>query len=272
MAKRDFPWLSFFEEVPIGLGLLFDPRMISVIGGTSDGPSTSCVLDDEAAVSPFVRGKLPYTSSTSLEGDGFPFSILYRAFEESEDSNKEGHIERPFKGVDESVIGVWLKPFIGEGLGPYRPKKVGWSSLSSQPRRKLLKPFHESYKFSKDWFFRVYPGVVGPNLLVDSSDDPFFPLDWTYHPDVFVTVEEEDLEEWELEYVKELYTPLELKALKKNAVSYSPIPVVAPLPASSTQTTTPSLVPVFITQPIVEAHSSNLSRQKMLRLSLPLLQ
>ncbi|RDX77743.1 hypothetical protein CR513_42080, partial [Mucuna pruriens] len=39
-------------------------------------------------------------------------------------------------------------------------EKEGWSSLSSQPRRKLLKPFHESYKFFKDRFFHVCPGYT----------------------------------------------------------------------------------------------------------------
>ncbi|RDY06182.1 hypothetical protein CR513_09879, partial [Mucuna pruriens] len=47
-----------------------------------------------------------------------------------------------------------------------RLEKVGWSSLSSQPRRPLLKPFYESYKFFKDQFFHVCRDNVGPNLLV----------------------------------------------------------------------------------------------------------
>ncbi|RDX99481.1 hypothetical protein CR513_17465, partial [Mucuna pruriens] len=56
-------------------------------------------------------------------------------------------------------------------------QKVGWLSLSNQPRQKLLKPFHKSYKFFKDWFFRVCPKEIGPNLLSDSFGDPFFPMD-----------------------------------------------------------------------------------------------
>ncbi|RDX93890.1 hypothetical protein CR513_23793, partial [Mucuna pruriens] len=69
--------------------------------------------DDEAAISPSTEGKLPFASSTSSEGKGFPSSIMYRAFKESdflgEDSKKEGHTEQPFKGVSESVIGAILR-------------------------------------------------------------------------------------------------------------------------------------------------------------------
>ncbi|RDX72934.1 hypothetical protein CR513_47516, partial [Mucuna pruriens] len=83
-------------------------------------------------------------------------------------------------------------------------EKVGWLSLSNWLRQKLLKPFRESYKFFKDQFFCFSPGKVGPNLLVDSSSDPFFPLHWTCQSAISVTVEEKDLEEWEVELIKEL--------------------------------------------------------------------
>ncbi|RDX91094.1 hypothetical protein CR513_26965, partial [Mucuna pruriens] len=49
-----------------------------------------------------------------------------------------------------------------------RTEKVGWTSLSNRPKRRLLKPFSESYKLFKDHFFRVTPSDVGPNLLMDN--------------------------------------------------------------------------------------------------------
>ncbi|RDX78990.1 hypothetical protein CR513_40642, partial [Mucuna pruriens] len=57
-----------------------------------------------------------------------------------------------------------------------RSEKVGWLSLSSRLKQKLLKPFCDSYNFFKDRFFRVCPSEIGPNFLVDSSGNPFFPL------------------------------------------------------------------------------------------------
>ncbi|RDX86907.1 hypothetical protein CR513_31695, partial [Mucuna pruriens] len=83
--------------------------------------------------------------------------------------------------------------------------KVGWTSLSSRPKRKLLKPFLESFKVFKDRFFKVGRGAGGPSILVDNSGDPYFPLYWTPQPAVSVTVAEKDLEEWEKEFVAELH-------------------------------------------------------------------
>ncbi|RDX83030.1 hypothetical protein CR513_36103, partial [Mucuna pruriens] len=83
--------------------------------------------------------------------------------------------------------------------------KVGWTSLSSRPKRKLLKPFLESFKVFKDRFYKVSQGAVGPIILIDSSGDPYFPLYWTPQPAVSVTVAEKDLEGWEKEFVAELH-------------------------------------------------------------------
>ncbi|RDY04362.1 hypothetical protein CR513_11943, partial [Mucuna pruriens] len=56
-----------------------------------------------AASSPSAQGTLPSTSSISSEREGFPFSILNRAFEKSdflgEQSVHESHSKRFFKGV-----------------------------------------------------------------------------------------------------------------------------------------------------------------------------
>ncbi|RDX70359.1 hypothetical protein CR513_50404, partial [Mucuna pruriens] len=55
--------------------------------------------------------------------------------------------------------------------------KVGWTSLSSRPRQKLLKPFLESFKTFKDKYFK---------------------------PAVSVTIVRKDLERWEDEFITEL--------------------------------------------------------------------
>ncbi|RDX69906.1 hypothetical protein CR513_50916, partial [Mucuna pruriens] len=58
----------------------------------------------------------------------------------------------------------------------HREDKVGWTSLSSWPRRKLMKPFRESYKQFKDHFFRVATGRTKTNLHFDESGEPLFPI------------------------------------------------------------------------------------------------
>ncbi|RDY01581.1 hypothetical protein CR513_15073, partial [Mucuna pruriens] len=89
-------------------------------------------------------------------------------------------------------------------FSPRKTDKVGWTSLSNQARRKLLKPFLESYKTFKNRFFRVVPSDSGPNLLVDHSRRPFFPLHWTRQPAVSITVDRKDLEAWEHAFIIEL--------------------------------------------------------------------
>ncbi|RDX71249.1 hypothetical protein CR513_49432, partial [Mucuna pruriens] len=71
-------------------------------------------------------------------------------------------------------------------------------------RHKLFKPFLESYKSFKTRFFSVVPSDSGPNLLLDHTGRPFFPLSWTHQPAVSVTVRRKDLEEWEDAFVREL--------------------------------------------------------------------
>ncbi|RDX78900.1 hypothetical protein CR513_40750, partial [Mucuna pruriens] len=60
-----------------------------------------------------------------------------------------------------------------------KANRVGWISLSGRLKRKLFKPFLESYKVFKSRFFKVTRGDAGPNLLMDNSGKPFFPLHWT---------------------------------------------------------------------------------------------
>ncbi|RDX93891.1 hypothetical protein CR513_23794, partial [Mucuna pruriens] len=124
----------------------------------------------------------------------------------------------------------------------------------------------------KDRFFRVYPSEISPNIMVDSSSNPLFPFHWTCQPTVSKTVEEEDLEEWELEFVKKLQRlptlpcadliKKELKALREIVVSRSPNLVIAPLLAPSTQATTLSPALALPAQPIVEAHTEQLLSTK----------
>ncbi|RDY04812.1 hypothetical protein CR513_11427, partial [Mucuna pruriens] len=85
-----------------------------------------------------------------------------------------------------------------------KAEKVGWTSLCSRPKRKLFQPFLPSYKKFKARFFKVTPGDTGPNLLVDRSGRPFFPLSWTHQPAVSISVNLVDLEGWEKEFAKEL--------------------------------------------------------------------
>ncbi|RDY05630.1 hypothetical protein CR513_10505, partial [Mucuna pruriens] len=80
--------------------------------------------------------------------------------------------------------------------------KVGWTSLSSQPKLKLLKPFLESYKVFKNRYFKVDRDTTGPNLLADNLGEPFFPLYWTPQSIVSVSVARKDLEKWEDKFIK----------------------------------------------------------------------
>ncbi|RDY08054.1 hypothetical protein CR513_07768, partial [Mucuna pruriens] len=85
-----------------------------------------------------------------------------------------------------------------------KAEKVGWASLCSRLKRKLFQPFLASYKKFKTQFFKVTPGNVGPNLLVDRAGRLFFPLSWTRQPAISITVDLEDLEGWERKFAKEL--------------------------------------------------------------------
>ncbi|RDX84951.1 hypothetical protein CR513_33927, partial [Mucuna pruriens] len=85
-----------------------------------------------------------------------------------------------------------------------KTEKVGWLSLCNRPKCKLFQPFLASYKKFKSQFFKVTPGDVGPNLLVDRAGQPFFPLSWTHQLAVSITVNLEDLDKWEKDFAKEL--------------------------------------------------------------------
>ncbi|RDX91251.1 hypothetical protein CR513_26790, partial [Mucuna pruriens] len=82
--------------------------------------------------------------------------------------------------------------------------KVGWTSLSGRPKRKIFKSFLESYKSFKSRFFKVTRGDAGSNLLIANTGKPFFPLHWTPQPALSVTVSSKELEGWEKEYIAEL--------------------------------------------------------------------
>ncbi|RDX57984.1 hypothetical protein CR513_62734, partial [Mucuna pruriens] len=86
----------------------------------------------------------------------------------------------------------------------HKVTKVDWTSLSDRLRRKLLKPFLESFKVFKDMYFKVGQGATGPNILIDRYGNPFFPLYWTPQPVVSITIVCKDLEKWEDEFITEL--------------------------------------------------------------------
>ncbi|RDX82708.1 hypothetical protein CR513_36463, partial [Mucuna pruriens] len=54
-------------------------------------------------------------------------------------------------------------------FSPRQANKVRWTSLSNQPRRKLMKLFCESYKRFKDHFFRVAASRTESSLLLGYS-------------------------------------------------------------------------------------------------------
>ncbi|RDX98562.1 hypothetical protein CR513_18503, partial [Mucuna pruriens] len=103
-----------------------------------------------------------------------------------------------------------------------KAEKVGWTSLCSRPKHKLFQPFLANYKKFKTRFFKVTPGNAGPNLLVDQAGRPFFPLSWTHQPAVSITVNLEDLEDWERKFANELSElPLQPSAKIIKGVDYS---------------------------------------------------
>ncbi|RDY02319.1 hypothetical protein CR513_14237, partial [Mucuna pruriens] len=85
-----------------------------------------------------------------------------------------------------------------------RAKKVSWTSLSNRPWRKLMKSFWKSYKFFKDHFFRVAVGHTRSSMLFGESGDPFFPLYWSGQSTILITVDRDDLEDWEEEFIEDL--------------------------------------------------------------------
>ncbi|RDX82667.1 hypothetical protein CR513_36520, partial [Mucuna pruriens] len=170
------------------------------------------------AGSPILWGQS--SSSLSDSTEVFPFEIWYH------NNTKDNLSDDPYMWVDpnvKKVLTTLMRASILLGTtkaicqhGPWsvivcpcRPTertntKVGWTSLSSQPKRKLLKPFLESFKVFEDRYFQGGCGATGPNILADNSGDPFFPLYWTSQPAVSVTVIEKDMEKWESEFIEEL--------------------------------------------------------------------
>ncbi|RDX72316.1 hypothetical protein CR513_48221, partial [Mucuna pruriens] len=138
-----------------------------------------------------------------------------------------------------------------------KTEKVGWMSLCSRPKRKLFIPFLQSYKKFKTQFFKVTPGDVGPNLLMDREGRPFFPLQWTHQPAVSITVNLDDLEGWEKSFARELSNlPLlpsakiikgddcsskVLRALKKKAAEKGKRPAILVEPLAATGLPSPQV-------------------------------
>ncbi|RDY05639.1 hypothetical protein CR513_10499, partial [Mucuna pruriens] len=107
-------------------------------------------------------------------------------------------IKLPFTNFEQAAF-VWAFELLSEDIGREpslsvyfwffslrRVEKVGWTLLSSQPQRKLMKPFQESYKFFKDHFFQVPYSHIGSSMLFGNSRDPFFPLYCSDQPAVSV--------------------------------------------------------------------------------------
>ncbi|RDX69005.1 hypothetical protein CR513_51944, partial [Mucuna pruriens] len=87
---------------------------------------------------------------------------------------------------------------------PRKTDRVGWTSLSNRAKRKLLRPFLESYKTFKDRFFRVAPSDPNSRLLTDRNGRSYFPLQWTRQPAVSIAVDTKKLESWERSFIAEL--------------------------------------------------------------------
>ncbi|RDX93466.1 hypothetical protein CR513_24269, partial [Mucuna pruriens] len=71
-------------------------------------------------------------------------------------------------------------------------------------RRKLLRPFLESYKTFKEQFFRVAPSDPNSRFLIDREGRQYFPLQWTRQPAVSISVDVKNLESWERAFIAEL--------------------------------------------------------------------
>ncbi|RDX78358.1 hypothetical protein CR513_41375, partial [Mucuna pruriens] len=89
-------------------------------------------------------------------------------------------------------------------FAPRKTDRVGWTSLSNRPKRKLLRPFLESYKAFKDRFFRVSPSDPNSRLFTDCDGRQYFPLQWTLQPAVSIFVDVKILESWERAFILEL--------------------------------------------------------------------
>jgi len=71
-------------------------------------------------------------------------------------------------------------------------KRVGWLSLVSQSKNRLLNPYSSSYKFFKDTFFKVMINPEGRRSVFDGVVSKF-PLYWTRKPTKFTLWPRSDL-------------------------------------------------------------------------------
>ncbi|RDX71024.1 hypothetical protein CR513_49677, partial [Mucuna pruriens] len=103
----------------------------------------------------------------------------------------------------------------------HRAEKVDWTSLSSRPRCKLMKPFRESYKFFNDHFFRVAIDRTGPSFSLTNLGIPSSPctrpISWPCRSRSTGTT-------WRTG--RSFYSAKDLMTLKKRA-SRSPAPILA---------------------------------------------
>ncbi|RDX61385.1 hypothetical protein CR513_60394, partial [Mucuna pruriens] len=72
-------------------------------------------------------------------------------------------------------------------------------------------------------FFQVYDGRVGSNLLVDSANDPHFPLSWTRGLAMVVKGDKASLSSWEDKLITKLFklSPISCLDLLKKVIFLS---------------------------------------------------
>ncbi|RDY01910.1 hypothetical protein CR513_14693, partial [Mucuna pruriens] len=122
-----------------------------------------------------------------------------------------------------------------------------------------MKPFRESYKFFKDHFFRVLDGRIRSSLLFGESRDPLFPLYWSDQPTFSVTVDRDNLEDCEEEFIEDLNQLPTLSYSKFITDKGYFIKDFVVLKMCSSRSTTPAVggavveaFPLFMARPIEE--------------------
>ncbi|RDX99390.1 hypothetical protein CR513_17566, partial [Mucuna pruriens] len=181
-------------------------RVASVIDSSSQDDPLSSSSSGERVSSFYTQGSSLLGTAKKLVQPS-PWSVVVRSYWPNESVNgKPSPNEAPFFFFYEPVFSKFNIKLPFTAFERSKVSKVGWMSLSGRPRRKLLKPFLESFKTFKDKFFKVNQGKSGPNILVDQSGTPYFPLYWTSQPAVSVTIVRKDLEKWEDEFIVELET------------------------------------------------------------------
>ncbi|RDY07963.1 hypothetical protein CR513_07867, partial [Mucuna pruriens] len=197
----------------LGLGPLFDPRVVFVAESTSKGSFASPFLTTRRLATPLRKEHFLWLPPLPQKERTFPLRFL---------SMKEGCSERSFKGVDVGVtrvFSIYIQPDSLVGMvdaiyrrGPWSLQVspcrahelvceglakddvgVGRVVLLEQPAE--IEVNETLMQKLQDRFFYVSLGEIGPNLLADSSNDPFFPIHWTCQSAVSIVVKREDLEE-----------------------------------------------------------------------------